>query len=43
MTQLAYYTTVLRALALLVAWAGGIAALGILAVGAYHFYPWVKK
>jgi hypothetical protein len=43
MTQLTYYTTVLRAIALLIAWAGGVAALGAFAVGAYYLYPWMKK
>jgi len=43
MTQLEYYTAALRAIVLVVAWTGGVAALGIFGALAYYFYPWTKK
>ena len=43
MTQLTYYTTILRATVLILAWAGGVTALGIFGVLSYYFYPWLKK
>lgn len=43
MTQLQYYTGILKAAALLTAW--GVGAAGILALGVttYYLAPWLKK
>jgi hypothetical protein len=43
MTQLQYYTSILKGAVLLTAW--GIGAAGILAIGVttYHLAPWFKK
>jgi hypothetical protein len=43
MTQLQYYTTILKSVALLTAW--GIGVAGILAIGitSYYLAPWLKK
>ncbi|ADF42447.1 hypothetical protein S-CBS2_gp091 [Synechococcus phage S-CBS2] len=43
MTQLEYYTTILKSIVLLLAWTGGVTAIGIFGVLTYYFYPWVKK
>ena len=43
MTQLEYYTGILKDAVLLTAW--GVGAAGILALGitTYHLAPWLKK
>jgi hypothetical protein len=43
MTQLEYYTTILKSLVLVLAWTGGAAAIVIFGVLTYYFYPWFKK
>ena len=43
MTQLEYYTHLLKAVTLLVAWGIGAAGLIALGVTSYHLFPWFKK
>ena len=43
MTQLEYYTTILKSIVLVLAWTGGVTAIGIFGVLAYYLYPWTKK
>jgi len=43
MTQLQYYTTILKSIALLTAWGIGAAGIVALAVTTYCLAPWLKK
>ena len=43
MTQLTYYTAILRFIVLILAWTGGVAALTVFGTMAYYLYPWTKK
>ena len=43
MTQLEYYTAILKFIVLVLAWTGGITAIGIFGLLTYYLYPWTKK
>lgn len=43
MTQLEYYTQLLKGAVLFAAWVGGIGALGAFALMSYYLYPWLRK
>lgn len=43
MTQLEYYTHILKILALLGLWGLGVAGLIALGVTSYYLFPWLKK
>lgn len=43
MTQLQYYTTILRGVVLLSAWTGGVLVFGSLALFSYYLSPCFKK
>lgn len=43
MTQLQYYTVLLRGVVLISAWTGGVLAIGSFALLTYYMFPWLKK
>lgn len=43
MTQLQYYTTILKSAALLAAWGVGVAGILALGITTYYLAPWLKK
>lgn len=43
MTQLDYYTSLVKHAIVAVGLLGGLFSLGLFLVGAYYLYPWVKK